>query len=234
MKNVICVLIVLCPYLLYSQSTNELDETMEIKVRTLEGTLSVGLGAYEGDLLSFDDADLGLLSDLGFSFAIGIKKHFSDHFTIGLTYTNLSIDADEINFAEADHKARGYKFENNLHEISILAEYYPFSNKEWKIQPYAYGGPGVVFGSPETDFGNFIDAPNNESINTDLSEVKESSFALPIGLGARIELNERLSLSAQASLRFLANDYLDGASVAANPDIGDYFGDGVLKIGYKF
>ena len=232
------MLLALCPFLLYSQSNInviELDDKMERTTsKSLEGTLAIGVSAYEGDLLSFDDENLGLFSDLGFSIAIGVKKHFNEHFTLGITYTNLTVSADEANFSDPGHKARGYSFENNLNEISILAEYFPFADKNWKLQPYVYVGPGLVFGSSDTNFRNVGDTPNTANINKDISEAKSSSFVLPIGFGAQMDLTSKITLSAQASLRFLANDYIDGTSQAGNSDVGDYYGDGGLKIGYKF
>jgi|GEM_PF-3502874 len=237
MKNFIIALMALCPCLMYGQSSvsSELDQDMNTKpVKNLEVTFGLGLSSYEGDLHCFEDDELNTFSNAGLSLSVGIKKQMGNQLTVGLNYSYISLSGDDNDFAEESHQRRGYNFENNISELALLAEYYPFGNKGWKLQPYIYGGPALALGKANTNFGNNTDDPNQTAINTDMAEIKKLSFALPIGLGVQYGINEKLSISAQASLRFLANDYIDGVSVAANSDINDYYGDGVLKLGYRF
>ena len=73
---------------------------------------------------------------------------------------------------------------------------------------------------------------------TGLSEDAERSvpkglLVLPVGIGVRYYLSDKIGISAETSYRITSTDYLDGFSQSVNPSKKDYYHSHSIGIVYR-
>lgn len=234
MKNIFTLLLALSPLFCFSQSM-ELSSDLSIKKgKKSEISIFVGMSSYEGDLHHFDDENLGVTTHSKVAFGLSYKKEINKKFAASLAYYNVKIAGDDKMFTAASgHVERGFVFTNTLHEVSLRLDYLPFGKKNWSVQPFVFAGAGLAFGGADTDFNNVAGNPtSDELIMDDVENVKNTSFALPIGIGAKFEATKKISIGLEMGLRLFTNDYLDGVSKSGNSGANDFYGIGGLTIGY--
>lgn len=235
MKNLILLLLFIIPLVSISQTT-ELDSDLSMKnSKFSELTLFLGLSSYEGDLHSFDDDNLGVTTNAKFSFGLRYSKNFNRRMAASVSYTFARIEGDDNAFTEeSGHPARSFNFSNTIHEIALRGDYTPFGEKKWKVQPFVFAGLGFALGGADANFDNQVDSPvSDELIRDDMENGKKPSFVLPIGFGIKASVTEKITIGLEAGLRIFGNDYLDGVSQSANPEIRDFYGMGGATIAYR-
>ncbi|UZR95113.1 outer membrane beta-barrel protein [Chondrinema litorale] len=85
---------------------------------------------------------------------------------------------------------------------------------EWKLMPFGYAGVGLSTNDPQyamnTDQGKvFLDA---KELNTESRDIPGAELIVPMGIGLRYRLNDRIAIVADGGLRFTTSDLLDGLS----------------------
>jgi opacity protein-like surface antigen len=71
----------------------------------------------------------------------------------------------------------------------------------------------------------------NEDIN---HKLPKGLFSFPIGAGVRYGITEKFSVSLEGTYRIIGNDYLDGFSRGANPQLADHYHTVMLGVIYSF
>ncbi len=205
--------------------------------------LGFGIGAfvYQGDLTP---NRFGSFRTMRPGFQLFITKIVSP--SLGLR-TNLaigSLHADEsIYKTPAWRQARNFAFKSRVWELSELAVWYPMKdNAEAKgIHPYLFGGGALSFVKIKRDYSRYdpeyfnalpsdVTARLAEDINHSLPKVLPE---IPMGVGVRYGISERLSVTAEGTYRLLYTDYLDGFSLAANPDKNDHYHTVMISAVYR-
>ena len=235
MKNIFTTLLALLPLFCFSQQM-ELSSDLSIENgKKNEVVLFVGMSSYEGDLHHFDDDNLGVTTHSKVAFGISYKKEINKKLAASIAYYNVKIAGDDKMFtAGSGHQERGFEFTNTLHEVSLRLDYLPFGKKNWKVQPFVFAGAGLAFGEADIDFNNEDGNPiSDELIMDDIENGKNTSIALPVGVGAKFKLTKKLSIGLEMGIRLLTNDYLDGVSKSGNSGANDFYGIGGVTIGYK-
>lgn len=196
--------------------------------------LYLGMSSYEGDVHCFKEEEINVFTEANFAFGLNLYKKVSDRFGLGLQYLNTSFSGSDAAFTSGKgHKERGFSFNNNINELSIVMKYEPFGHKPWKVSPYISGGLGFVFGEADTDYNRTSQPAFREQlIVKDISNKSSSSVGFPLGFGIVFKATNKVSINLDASLRFGLNDYIDGVSNAGNSAINDYFGTGGIAINY--
>jgi len=201
------------------------------------GILAGGSNAY-GDMV---DASLIKFDETNLSYGIFFRYTLSPEVNVRLNalrgmLTGTDLDSDEL--AE-----RGFSFESPITEISLVGEWDILGRQRYAqqgrfkrtISPYLYAGIGVSLTDVMPDFdtsnGNAVLA---EEVQMDLSSQKSTHIAVPFGLGVKADINEQWALGLEFGMRPVFNDYLDGLSMAANPDKNDWYSVGNLTVGYRF
>jgi len=149
------------------------------------------------------------------------------------------LDGRDDNWDEpAFRQRRAFSFETTITELSLQFEYSPFAGNEWvdsdgkfikKISPYGFAGIGVAFWDPTTDYNIGADgaAPFGTSIariDADRdSDFGTTAFTIPIGAGVKYDITEKIIGGLEFGIRIPFTDYLDGVSIAANPDRDDWY-----------
>ncbi len=199
--------------------------------------LGAGLGAYDGDLHK-TKAGFGFVASKP-SVSVQFRHNLSNHFAarLGFLYTGIVGD-DHESHAPAWRQTRGFSFTSPLLEWSIQGEIYPFGlfkpskrdggtldKNRRRIAPFLSLGIGGAYFKPKIDWNT---ANNNggvsaDRIQTDLTEAQKFAIAIPMGAGIRFKVSKQFTLGLEVALRSAQSDYLDGISVAGNPEKNDWY-----------
>ena len=200
-----------------------------------EGGLFLGVASYQGDLvdpvISLQEVDYGI--------GLVIRHNYNHHISFRGNLLFGKLEGADANFEEPPFRTRrAFTFESTITELSVNLEYSPFAKNEWfrrdgknlrNIKPYGFAGIGVAFWEPTTNFNISEDgtAPfgtSIERIDADRdSDFSTTAFTLPIGGGIKAEIGEKIIGGLEFGMRFPFTDYIDGVSIAANPDQDDWY-----------
>ena len=135
---------------------------------------------------------------------------------LGFNYTHLEGDD-----ARSAHPGRQLSFRTQLLEASALAEWYlipdNFLGDEPAVTPYLFTGLTVFHFNPVTELDGYtieLQPVGTEGQGLEGYEppYERTQLAIPYGIGLRIKLNRKSSLSVELSGRKLFTDYLDDVS----------------------
>lgn len=201
----------------------------------IDGSFKVGLSSYQGDLYDLSDEKNKLLDEVNLSFGVGIRLPLSNILGFRAEATYFQLSGDETKFNSTSGNNRGWGFNNKFLEITALVDYEILGNQggfsesgkfKRSITPVIFGGLGLAFNNPKVNWKN----ATSPGITTDENDVPNAIITLPIGLGLKYYISERLSLSLEAGYRLPISDYYDGISEGANPAKNDSFAFGGLKV----
>lgn len=202
----------------------------------LEAGLFLGESSYGGDLVE-PNIFFGKGTNLGFGL-LG-RYHISESFALRGNLFFGKMTGDDRNYADDLFRAeRNINFESPLTEISILAEFEPFGKKRYQedgtfkkiLSPYFFIGLGAGFINPETDYSKSNVNGVTEDQNADVSNTQ---ITIPLGAGLRYDLSQKVNIGLELGLRPTFTDYLDGVSMAGNPDRNDWYLFGGLVLTTK-
>ncbi len=176
-------------------------------------SVNVGSGkvGYSGDLSHGRAFQPGLASA-----SMGVEARL-------LSRLSARFEARWFNISGSDSRAeddfslqRNLSFRSSNIEIELSGMYY-FLNayqgmyyKRKPIDPYVSLGVGLVFHNPKTDLDGTTYALRD--FNTEGRNYGGSAFIVPVGLGAKLALNEFVNLIPELSYRLTFSDYLDDVS----------------------
>jgi len=197
-----------------------------------EGGVSLGLSSYQGDCHCRTDENIGLLQELNPSFGLLYKYKFNEAWALRGNLNYVALSADERNFANAGHAARGFNFDNTILELSAMAQWDLLGKRRMKdgvfkrtLSPYLFGGIGLGFMQYDVNYGTV----DNQNVRND-QDASKTQFILPVGLGLNYYLTEKFGIGIETGLRLPVSDYYDGVSDAANPNENDLYGIGAVKL----
>lgn len=205
--------------------------TLNLSAQDKEVGLTLGLIAYQGDL----NSETSSLSGVGAVTGLVYRDFAGDKFAIKGGLNIGSFSGEDGNLAEAADDRR-FSFKTNFVELQGQFEFYPFAKGNYeggifksRLNPFAGIGLSLLMtGHEVSDAGGRIEiAPEDKEEN-------RSSILLPVSLGLRFDMTEKVSLSGSITAYPISNDYLDGISASANPDISDYIATGQISLSYKF
>lgn len=207
MKRISLVFILLINYLAFSQS-HELG-------------LIVGGSNYIGDIGSGK-----YISPKDIAFGALYRLNRSPRHSYRLSYIHYDISASDADSQVLSIKQRGKEFENSINEIGLGIEFsfwdFDLHDVKDKFAPYLYTGLHYASFKKLYFIGNQL---NEESGS-------KSTLGIPITLGFKLRLAEKIIVSAEVSAKKTFSDNLDGS----NPDNGGFrsFGNIYNKDWYVF
>ena len=190
----------------FSQFTSEALAQDEPEYRMEIGG-GVGLMAYEGDfngnLLKGMQPMVGLVA----KYKVNPRMAWSAQLSMG----QLKGSSKDVKTWYPELHDHPVDFKTSLADLSVRYEYnfWPFgTGKEYlgarPLTPFIALGAGLVFtGKPEL----MAAAPQQEEAAEPVSVV---AFQVPIGLGVKYKLRDRLNLTAEWMMHFTGSDKLDG------------------------
>lgn len=209
-----------------------------------EGGIILGTSSYSGDV---NPAITPRAEDLSLSVGFGARSSLSRKFNFRGSFTAIKLQGDDANFAERGD--RNFKFRSTLYELGTALEWEPFGKDRYYadargnrvfqplISPYFYSGLSIAFASLNPDFSNY--KGNSESIRTGILRDQQNGntafvAAIPVGMGVKYDLTERLVLALDATFRMTLSDYVDGISLSAGPNSRDTYSTLNMMVFYRF
>lgn len=204
--------------------------------------LGVGMFIYQGDLTP---EDAGAFKTPGFAFNIFYNRLLSRSFSLRTNLVHGKLTADDANYKTPEwRKERAFRFGTRVTEISELLVWNILGNNYGErkiISPYIFGGIGISALRITRDWSNinydyFAGEPTLlEGLAEDSTHTLPSTIGvIPVGIGFRYPVTDKLSLMAEGSYSFTFSDYIDGFSKASNPHKNDFYSSISLGIIYTF
>ena len=153
----------------------------------------VGMTGYLGDYNG------KLTRDLQPAASIVGRYNFNPWMALRLNvgYGKLKGSSDDVKTWYAEEQYRTYSFSNSLTDIAAIYEYnfLPYgTGRDYRgakrLTPYVFGGLGLAIA--------------NTTGKT------RAAMTLPIGLGAKYKMSERLNIGLEWGINFSTSDWLDG------------------------
>ena len=154
----------------------------------------VGMVSYEGDF------NCNVLKNMQPMFSALWRYNFDPYKDLRLsaTYGKLKGSSKDVDTYYPDYATEEYSFNRNLLDVSLVFEYnfWPYgTGRDYRgakrLTPYIYGGIGATSAS----------GGGSKSVFT---------ANVPIGLGVKYKLNERMNLGLDWGIHFSLSDELDG------------------------
>ena len=154
----------------------------------------VGTVSYEGDFNG------NVLKNMRPMFSALWRYNFDPYKDLRLsaTYGKLKGSSKDVDTYYPDYATEEYSFNRNLLDVSLVFEYnfWPYgTGRDYRgakrLTPYIYGGIGATSAS----------GGGSKSVFT---------ANVPIGLGVKYKLNERMNLGLDWGIHFSLSDELDG------------------------
>lgn len=187
-------------------------------------TVGVKIGGthYFGDLSPASSYFSGNLSFVRPAVGLSLQKRMGGRLWFGGTLSWARIFADDYQAAVGSFKYnRNLHFRNDLLELSMLVSWDILPSrghytKRRRWTPFVFGGLGILRHNPKAktsyQSGN-IWIPL-QPLKTEQQDKKYTlwSRVIPIGLGVRLKVSEKIDLSLRSGFRFTSTDYLDDVS----------------------
>lgn len=181
-----------------------------------------GFANYQGDLVENPIA----ISETRLSYGGFLRYHLHNKFKVRGNFMYGYISGSDANSDDIGFKERGWSFESNIFEASLIGEFHPLGRNRTgetglfrrQISPYIGAGAGMATFTPKVKVTDSADA----DLFPEQGE-QSVSVSLPILAGVRVDVFEFLSLGVEVGWRATFNDYLDGVSKNGNNDKNDWY-----------
>lgn len=200
-----------------------------------------GVFVYQGDL---SQEKFGSYKTLRPAIQVFGGKLLSAGFGWRFNLALGSLKGDDAVYDQPEYrKQRAFNFNTPVTELSAMVEW-NILNRNYsvkKLAPYAGVGIGYSFLKIERDFSRFnpeyfpTTTTTSIGLNEDLQhEPPRGQFAIPLFVGLRYFVSDKVGLGLETNYRRISTDYLDGFSQAVNPKQGDSYYSHTLNLILRF
>mgnify|MGYP001550652212 CR=1 FL=1 len=181
----------------------------------LEFGLMAGISGYDGELAP--DAFGDRFSIIHPSVGVFGRYNFNDFFAarLGLQYGTISGD-DGLS-----DNSRNLDFRSSILEVGLIGEwnilgYQPY-NLYRVFSPYLFAGVAFSSFNPVTEYnGEDVElqplGTEGQGLDGRPGLYNLTTLAIPVGIGAKVALNDLWNIGVEAGLRLTRTDYLDDVS----------------------
>lgn len=215
------------PTLLQAQSP--FDSKYEIGINA--GTL-----IYQGDLTP--DA-VGSFKTPGLVVGLYGSRRLTNKLAARLDLSFGRLRGDDAKYESPDwRQERALKFKTPVTEVAALLVWNALGTDR-RFSPYLFAGLGYTFLKIDRDYSRFnyayfADQGLGEYLQRDIEhDLPRSEFMVPIGVGVRYALTDKLGLNVESAYRHISTDYLDGFSQAGNPKRDDAYFKFSVGVSYQ-
>ena len=142
--------------------------------------------------------------------AIGLlyKWNKSPRHSYRLSYIQSKIESNDTDSKEVSRNQRGYRFENNLKELSLGLEFnfldFNLHESSTKITPYVTTGLSYFL-------ANYSLTDTKSGITVEGRTERKKSIALPIIIGVKSNISRSWVLALESGARYTLTDNIDGS-----------------------
>jgi len=212
----------------------QIVEAQSSKYNPTEGYVSAGIQGGISNFIGDVYADLSLTQwYAGGSISRKISPRM--HIRLGLAWIRLAGDDNAATVNSAVY-ARNLNFRNDVKELSLMAVYElrksagAYQDRQ-NFSPYLFTGLALLYQSPEAKIrGQWVDLQSMGTEGQGKPGYKQpySKFqaAIPVGVGVRFKISDKMDFSIETSLRISFTDYLDdvGGKYPSFEDISNVTG----------
>ncbi len=174
-------------------SANSFGQHLELMDDKGEVGLMMGYGSYNGDIAP----DVQFIK---MNYGAYYKKQINEFVGIRLNYQSLDLNVNDNKSSNAYAIARGYYFERNFHELTLMTELYfnrfISGRKNYRFSPYLGFGAGLLIS------GNIDKSSNGSSASNQYP-------VIPINLGIKYSISNHINLFAEYKKSYSTSDYID-------------------------
>ena len=195
--------------------------------------INAGVFIYQGDLTP---NALGSYNTMKPGFGLFAARNINNHLAVRLNFMRgrLKGDDDRYNYP-AWRQQRNLNFNSPVTELSGTFVWNVLGLKPNEagivnFSPYFFGGLGYSFLNINRDWSkfNYSHFSSQTGIISGLTEdinqkMPKGIFVIPVGVGVRYGISEKLSFTLESTYRLTTTDYIDGFSKAANPQKADHY-----------
>jgi len=179
----------------------------------------LGASNYKGDL---NDATALVPHEYNHAIGVSIRYNANRYLSLKSNLFKGQISGDDSNSNFVETQMRNLNFRANIVEFSTQFEFnlLPYAMREKKISaPYLFVGAGGMYFNPQAQVrGNWVDLQplgtegqgypglSNETLYSKYQVV------VPMGIGFKFSLNEKINLGFEFGARKTFTDYLDDVS----------------------
>ncbi|MET3029242.1 DUF6089 family protein [Flavobacterium sp. UW10123] len=150
------------------------------------------------------------------AFGVLYKWNRSPRHSWRFSYTQSNISGNDLKSDETGRNQRGYRFDNDIKELSAGLEFnfFDFNLHDYhtKVTPYVFTGLNFFL------FDNLYRYRSNPDVI--YAQKNRSSIAIPIILGIKSNISPRFVLAAEVGARYTFTDNIDGSNPnTSNSDI---------------
>ncbi len=154
----------------------------------------MGYSSYNGDIAS----DVQFVQS---NYGAFYKKQMNSYIGLRLNYEKLNLGASDLSSKNPYELTRGFIFERDFHEVSVLSELYfnrfITDRKNFRFSPYLGFGVGYLIKGNKDRQNGFAPSKKNRIIT------------LPINFGFKWNVYKQISLFSEFKYRFSTSDYID-------------------------
>ncbi len=190
-----------------------------VSAQYFEAGAFAGVSNYLGDLTS--NSQKVYLRNSGFSGAVFARYNFSPMLAARFQLGYASVSGSDALAQSAVIRERNLRFSSDVIETSLLVEvnlpgYQPY-NLERPFSPYLFTGVSAFYYNPVTDYnGANVQlrslGTEGQGLPGRAAPYSSIGFAIPLGLGVKYAVTDKLNIALEAGARMTFTDYLDDVS----------------------
>jgi len=202
--------------------------------------ISSGVFVYQGDLTP---ETLGSYKTVRPLIQLLASKFINSSFLLRGNVVFGGLHGDEAMYDQPEYRQqRAFRFHSRVVEISAVGEWNILGRNYISrgFSPYVHAGAGVSFLRVTRDYIRlnaeyFANAPELfTGLNADIQHAPPKVLlVMPVGIGVRYYLSDKIGISAESTYRIMSNDYLDGFSQSVNPANGDHYYSHTVGVVYR-
>jgi hypothetical protein len=196
---------------------------------------------YQGDL---SPSAIGSYKTPRFGIGVFATRIFGNSLSVRANLDYGKLRGNDAAYSQPEWRQnRNFNFTATTLELAghLVYNFKGNYDQSARFSPYAFGGAGVSFLNINRDYSAFNpDYFANEAwVGAGLAEdiqktLPRATLVLPVGLGLKYPVSQKLSIFSEASYRFMFTDYLDGFSKSASANQNDHYYNISVGLTYRF
>jgi hypothetical protein len=194
-------------------------QVLESNVLNGEFGISVGAAHYFGDLNT--DAALNRRK---LAASILFRKQFGSYIALRVQGTYASLGYSDVYSDNEVQKTRNLSFNTNIFELALLGDFNFFrfipGQPGYSFTPFVSIGAGFFTFDPYAYLKGEkfylrplgTEGQNNPALFPDRKPYGTMALCVPLGVGVKYSLSQRMNLTFEIQYRFTGTDYLDDVS----------------------
>jgi OmpA-OmpF porin, OOP family len=194
-----------------------------------EGGFAFGAAGYQGDLAP---QWYPALSQAELAYGLLLRRYVSPQWALRLDVVYAEISGSDQDFRDRSYHLRNFRFQTPTARAGVSLEWEPLGRRRYPhpytiraigFSPYLSAGAGALYADPQPDFSQRLTDRFDAYVHQDQKQNQAfGSLYAAMGLGVKLDISPRFALGVEVVTQTAFTDYLDGVSMAGNPNANDW------------